>query len=124
LNPYKAKQAALFTNLKGRANLSAKISTIKADAQKTIADLEAKKTDLIIKSKTAGVENQKWALDQAKNIEANINSIKNQYNTQILALDQTYKITPLLDVYSATLATDVKNAVQNIQNSYDTSSTQ
>jgi len=121
LNPVKAKQAALFVNLRGRAKVSIEVAKIEADFNKTMADLEMKKADLIIKAKTEWIDNEKRVIDQAKEVQTNIDRLKDNYNTKILPLKMKYQVDPILNIASKTLEQDVQNVVTSIQNQYDTS---
>jgi hypothetical protein len=121
LDPSKAGQAALYLNLKGRANLSAKVKQIQSQFDQKIADLEMQKAQLMIDAKNKGVENQKRVTDQYQAIENNIQGIRNDYQANVSGIVEKYVMKPLLDVNSANLAKEAELVAQDMQNKYDTS---
>lgn len=124
LNPVKAKQAALYVNLKWKANLAVSINKMKAEYEKTIADLEIKKSEMLVKAAEADTDQKKRYLDQTQEIENNIQWIKNNYATNITGIAEKYALNPLLDVYSSNLKADADVIAQKIQAQYNTSTTE
>jgi hypothetical protein len=120
LDPAKASQAALFLNLKWRANLEGKVKTLQAEQEKVIANLEMQKAQMLVNAQNADTENQKWLFDQAQNIETQIQWVKNNYQQAVSSLTTT-QITPLVNINSANLEAEAATAAQTIQASYDTS---
>lgn len=123
-DPAKAQQAALYMNLKWRAGISQKVATIKADYEKTLANLETQKAQLVTTANNQWLENDKRVSDQLKAIETQVQNIKNNYQTNVLNVASTYQLKPLVDVNSSNLAAEAQTVAQSIQNQYDTSTPQ
>lgn len=114
----KAGPAVFFKAMKDRAGLSAEIFKLQADQQKTLADLETKRSQLVDGIKAAGIENEQWVFQQVNELNKQIESLRNNYDQARIANQSNFIMKPLLDVLSAQRQADFNNIVSKYQNQY------
>lgn len=114
----KAAPAVFFQAMKDRANLSAEIYKIQADEQKTLADLESKRGQLVDWIKAAGIEADQWVFSQVQELNKQITTLRNNYDAAKIANESNFIMKPLLDVLSNQRQADMQNLIDKYQEQY------
>lgn len=114
----KAGPAVFFKAMKDRATMSAEIMKLQADQEKTLANLETTKAQLVDGIKAAGMEADKWTFDAVNNITKQIQTLKDTYDIAVATNIQNYVMKPMLDVFSGQRQAELANVTAKYQAQY------
>jgi len=114
----KAWPAVFFKAMKDRAQMSADIYKLQADQEKTLANLESQRAQLVDNIKKAWLEADQWVFWELKNITQQIQNVRDNYNKQKISALENYTLQPMLNVFNANYQADLQNITDKYQEQF------
>lgn len=105
----KAWPAVFFKAMKDRATISAEIYKLQADQEKTLADLETKRWQLVDSIKASWLAADQWVFEQVNELTKQMETLRNNYDTQRIALADKYTVTPMINIMNSQREADLQN---------------
>lgn len=100
-NPAKAAPAVVFKAMKDRAKISADVYKIQSEFEKTLANLEAQRTQLEDQIRREWMETDKWIIDKHAEITNQIQNLRKIYEDRVINNTDRYIMKPMIDIMSS-----------------------